>query len=93
MTDTPKKKRAARSKAAVPLMVRPFAERELTDREVQEALAGGRQNGAVCALMQEMERWMASLNAEGHRGVASASAGFLAVAEFYGKMKGMMPQR
>lgn len=88
-TPTPKKKRPARSKP-VPLMVRPFAARELTEQEVYDALAGGRQNMAVCAMMQELEVWMASLNAEGHRGVASASAGFLAVSEFYEKMKGLM---
>lgn len=87
---TPKKKRAARSKAVPPLVLRPFAERELTEKEVREALAGGRENVALCAMMQEMEVWMASLNAEGHRGVASASAGYLAVHEFYEKMKGLM---
>lgn len=85
---TPKKRSTRRP--AVPLMVRPFSERELSEQDVQEALKGGRHNGAVCALMQEMECWMASLNAEGHRGVASASAGFLAVSEFYTKMKGLM---
>lgn len=90
MTDTPKKKRVARSKAVPPLIVRPFAARELTEQEVHDALAGGRENVAVCAMMQELEVWMGSLNAEGHRGVASASAGYLAVSEFYEKMKGLM---
>ncbi len=91
MSDEPHtpKKRAAR-RPAVPLMVRPFAARELTAQEVRDVLAGGRENVAVCAMMQEMEVWMASLNAEGHRGVASASAGFLAVSEFYTKMSGLM---
>lgn len=74
----------------MPLIVRPFAERELTGQEVREALAGGRHNVGLCAVMQEMENWMASLNAEGHNGVASASAGYLAVHKFYDEMKRAM---
>lgn len=91
MSDTPpKKKRTARRTAVPPLILRPFAGRELTEQEVQEALAGGRQNVALCAVMQEMENWMASLNAEGHKGEASASAGYLAVDKFYREMKAAM---